>query len=152
MWWTVAHKACAPRPTAQKEGALVTGKMVLIDPLTETLSLPAWHVVDLDFDSLSDSVHSLIDCNCYSAVDVTIYGLPFVLLVDDVGLLKPDWTPNVPAWYWYSQFNEEYPIAGKVLVCKDSCFDGEIDLCGLEDKDLQLLEHELLRLKRLTNS
>lgn len=131
----------------------MTGKMILIDPLTETLSLPAWHVVDLDFDSLSDGVHSAINCNCYSAVDVIICGLPYVLLVDDVGLLKNNWTPNVPAWYWYSQFNEEFPIAGKVLVCKDFYTkNGEIDLCGLDKDDLQLLTKELQRLERLCNS
>lgn len=130
----------------------MTGKMLLIEPLTETVSLPAWNVVDVDFDSFSDSVHALLECNCYSVVDVTILGLSFVLLVDDVGLLKPNWTPNVPAWYWYSQFNTEYPIAGKVLVCKDFLLDVEIDLYGLEPQDLDFLEQELERLQKLTNS
>lgn len=131
----------------------MTGKAVLIDHLTETLSLPAWHVVDLDFEALSVPVHSALDCNCFSTVDVFICGLPYVLLVDDVGLLKNNWSPNVPAWYWYSQFNEECPIAGKVLVCKDYYTEeGQIELCGLEKTDLEIITNELERLQRLTNA
>lgn len=130
----------------------MTEKYIYIEPLNETLSVPYWTTVDIDRNSLADSVHKLIDCRCFGAVDVLLCGTPYVLLVDDDGLLKDNWTPNVPAWFWYSQFNIDAPIAGKVLVCKEGIVDGEYDIVGLEPYDLELISRELAIIQRLTNA
>lgn len=129
----------------------MTEKMLLLDTISDSSMIPPWTVLELERDSLSDAVHSAIECRCFDAVDVLIAGCPYVLLVDDDGLLRPDWKPCLPAWYWYSQFNENAPIAGKVLVCKEGFdSDGVADIVGLDDFDLTLLSQELESLKKLT--
>lgn len=63
---------------------------------------------------------------------------PFCMIVDDEGLLK-EYPLNVVGSFLYETLSHGCPIVGTVVFMKEGIRDGEPDIIGLSDEDVQYL-------------
>ncbi len=63
---------------------------------------------------------------------------PFCMIVDDEGLLK-EYPLNVVGSFLYETLSHGHPIVGTVVFMKEGIRDGEPDIIGLSDEDVQYL-------------
>ena len=96
--------------------------------------------------NFNDFVHQVLNCDFYEAVTIQLpNGSRYQMLVDECGLLKDNFKVNRFAWFLYSRFNLQAPIAGNALICK-LCYEDfgegfpEHDFCCLDDNDIKFFE------------
>ena len=73
---------------------------------------------------------------------------PFCMIVDDEGLLK-NYPLNVVGSFLYGTLSHGSPIVGNIVFMKEGFRDGERDILGLDDKDIEYLNTKFKKLFKL---
>lgn len=94
--------------------------------------------VDVPHEEFNENVHRLIDCSIYELVHVPGN---FYLVVDENGkILEVPKPVNIMALMLYPGTPHGDPIVGDVLIGRLGIVDGEPDMVGLTDAELEMLE------------
>ena len=112
-------------------------KALLITVANLTMSIPC-ETCDLDW------ARKHLDCEYIEIVRPV--GLPrkFVMLIDEEGKLKEHYiNPICSKLYGYDKHGDY--IAGNALIVKEERINGEPDLCGMDDGDLEELQNAILK-------
>lgn len=94
--------------------------------------------VEIPYDSFNERIHELIGCECYELVS---YKEDYYFCVDELGKCyetpKPD---NKKASLFYPGMLHGDMIVGDVVIGKLGYVDGEPDMVGLNEDELQRFE------------
>ena len=96
-----------------------------------------------------DEIKKLIGIHCAEIVLTNlprVFNRDYVLIVDEVGKLFPDWerTINVRASDFYNGTPYGDPIVGDVILCARQWIGYECDLAGLTDLEIIKLLYRLI--------
>lgn len=96
-------------------------------------------IVNFEYEDMTEVIKRELECEVSDAVTVTIGNGEYVLIVDDEGAVGndvPKHEVNIPAWFFYSNWDEEQVIYGNALLGKLGEVNGEKDVVGLDNDDI----------------
>lgn len=99
-------------------------------------------VINQEYTSMLDFCYKYIGCDCIEIVHPRRLSAPYLMVVDDEGLLK-EAPLNYIASYLYETDKHGQPIVGTALIMKETMTNDGPDLCSLTDVDVAKLLHEL---------
>lgn len=95
--------------------------------------------INVDREDLLQTCYREIGCSIIETVRLVSLG-GYLMIVDECGLLKEDPKLNALPWHWYSYRHPSFPIVGTVLIGREDLVDGEPDVVGLYDYDVEFFK------------
>lgn len=94
--------------------------------------------LESDNEQLGRSIRQELHCDLFECVP-TSEPAGYLILVDDNGRFVPENRTNWMAGYYYGDV--VHGIVGDALIGKQGYRDGEPDIVGLDEEDIQILEN-----------